>query len=68
MMSISETVMMSSRYFLQNSNVSVPAVLTAQPSATVSAEASVTTLSASSAAFMQAAFSGSTPMTCLNPA
>ena len=61
MISISETVMMPSRYFLQNAYVSVPAVLTAQPSATVSALSSVTISPFLSAAFMQAAFAGSTP-------
>ena len=61
--SISETVIISSTYFLVNANVNSPGVFTAVPSATVSTLVNDTTLPAAKEAFIQAAASGSTPMT-----
>ena len=63
--SSSGTVIISSRLSLTNGKIFSPGVFTAVPSAIVFTEGSVTTLPASIEAFMQAAPSGSTPITLI---
>ena len=66
MISISETVMISSRYLLQKVYVRSPGVFTAQPSATVSTVWREDTCPFENDVFMQAAPAGSTPITLIS--